>query len=226
MGNRYSDDELLDHLRTFAADLGRSPTMAEMDERGEYAADTYRRRFGSWNDALRRADLEVNRTRDIPVEDLLDELRRLAAELGRPPLATDVRRRGEYSLGTYGSRFDSWVAALEAAGFTGRGTPASESSTLEHLRANGPTPVEKLPDGAPTTGEKMRGAATFALDAPATAAVAYLLDEHEEEAVLRVLFDHNPDLVEEFSLHNLMQVLGDHGRSWQAAARTVLHEYI
>lgn len=227
MSPRYSDEELLDHLRELAARLDRSPTMAEMDERGEYAADTYRRRFGSWNDALRLAGLEVNRTRDIPVEDLLAEVRRLAVELDRPPLTSDLRAYGAYSPATYRSRFDSWSAVLEAAGFPVRGTATTADTAVDHLREHGPTPVDELPNGRVTTREKLRGADSFALaDSGATTAVAYLVDGHDEAAVLRAFFDHNPGLVEGTSFHHLVRELGDHGRRWQAAGRAVLREYV
>lgn len=224
---RYSDDELLDHLRELAERLDGSPTMTEMDELGEYAADTYRRRFGSWNAALRRVGLEPNRTRDIPVGELLADLRRLAEELDRPPLVTDVRDRGAYSPGTYGDRFGSWSEALQAAGFGVRGPSAPATDAVGYLRGHGPTPVDDLPGGRPSTREKMHGVDTFALeDARATTAVAYLLDEHDEEAVLRAFFEHNPGLVRDDPLHNLVQALGGHGRRWRAAGRRVLREYM
>ena len=57
---KYSDEELLSALRNLAEDLGKSPTVSDVRNLHEVMADvsTYERRFGSWNEALRRAGLE------------------------------------------------------------------------------------------------------------------------------------------------------------------------
>jgi len=51
-----------------------------------------------------------------PDEELLDELRELAAALERPPTVADVRERAAYSHMTYYNRFGSFPEALEVAG--------------------------------------------------------------------------------------------------------------
>ena len=48
-------EELLDHLRQFAEELGREPTRREMTRKGPHSSATYQERFGSWNDAKRLA---------------------------------------------------------------------------------------------------------------------------------------------------------------------------
>lgn len=55
--NRIPDDALLDELRRLADELERPPTSIEMDDHGIHSSTTYRRRFGSWVDALDRAGL-------------------------------------------------------------------------------------------------------------------------------------------------------------------------
>jgi len=51
-----------------------------------------------------------------PDEELLAELRELAAALDQPPTVADVREQAAYSHTTYYNRFGSFPAALEAAG--------------------------------------------------------------------------------------------------------------
>ncbi|WP_327052844.1 homing endonuclease associated repeat-containing protein [Halomicrococcus gelatinilyticus] len=123
---RLSDEDLLGEVRRLAAVLHRPPTTTEMDEFGEYSPSTYRRRFGSWADALAAAGLDPDErhrgsaTGKIGERALLDDLRSLADDLGRSPTAEDVQERGEHSPATYLDRYETWNAALEAAGLDTR----------------------------------------------------------------------------------------------------------
>jgi Homing endonuclease associated repeat len=116
---RYSDASILAELAACADRLGRSPTMRE------FAADpgvamhphTVVARFGTWNAAKRRAGLVPRRF--ATDEELLGQLRRLGAELGRTPTGPDLDRRRERlpSASLYWQRFGSLSNALRAAGF-------------------------------------------------------------------------------------------------------------
>jgi hypothetical protein len=52
----------------------------------------------------------------IPDGELIEELQRLADELGEAPGKSQMNERGAYSAKTYQNRFGSWNAAVEAAG--------------------------------------------------------------------------------------------------------------
>lgn len=118
MGKKlYSDEELLNRLQKFAEKLGRPPTTEEMDQDGPYTAGPYKQTFGNWNQALRRAGLDVYYARNVSEEDLTSELNRLADELGHVPRQDEMRDRGRWSVTIYQERFGSWSEALTAAGF-------------------------------------------------------------------------------------------------------------
>lgn len=87
---KYSDEELLSALRNLAEDLGKSPTVGDVRNLHEVMADvsTYERRFGSWNEALRRAGLEG--AHDRSDETLLMQIAGLAIRLGRAPTRREV----------------------------------------------------------------------------------------------------------------------------------------
>lgn len=70
MPRNVPTEELLSSLVDFADQLDKTPSAHEMDTEGPHSSDVYQSRFGSWNDALRSADLPVNRTRgeQEPVE--------------------------------------------------------------------------------------------------------------------------------------------------------------
>ena len=109
-----STEDLINELQQLANKLGHPPTSREMDEKGAYSRVVYRNRFGSWNDALAAADLD-QRTQGtkIPREDLLEEIRRLADELDRPPKSTEMEELGKFSQGVYNRRFGTWEEALQ-----------------------------------------------------------------------------------------------------------------
>jgi hypothetical protein len=116
---RYSDDQILDELRRSAERLGRSPTMREFaaDPETTVHPQTVIEHFGSWNNAKREAGLVPRRfaTRD----ELVQLLRDLGAELGRPPTAKDIdaRKGAMPSKSLYWHTFGSLTTALREAGF-------------------------------------------------------------------------------------------------------------
>jgi hypothetical protein len=67
-GNRISDADLIDELQAAAMAKGDAPTWTEMKQLGEYSPQTYRKRFGSWGDALEAADVLHEPVDDSPAE--------------------------------------------------------------------------------------------------------------------------------------------------------------
>src|SRR2546427_2959106 len=116
---RYTDEQILEELKAAAERLGRSPTMREFaaDPKTTVHPQTVIEHFGSWNAAKREAGLVPRRfaTR----EELLQLLRGLGEELGRPPTARDLdERRGSLpSKSLYWHTFGSLTNALREAGF-------------------------------------------------------------------------------------------------------------
>jgi len=116
---RYTDEQILEELLASAGRLGRSPTMREFatDPETHVHPQTVIEHFGSWNNAKREAGLVPRRfaTRD----ELLQLLRDLGKELGRPPTAKDIdaRKGAMPSKSLYWHTFGSLTNALREAGF-------------------------------------------------------------------------------------------------------------
>jgi hypothetical protein len=142
MRRRYTDEQILEELRASAARLGRSPTMREFAADPEAAVhpQTVIEHFGTWNAAKRAAGLTPRRF--ISREELLEQLRALAAELGRVPSARDLdERRGRMaSKSLIWHTFGSLAQALREAGFD---VPVGEER-LERAVAQGAVLAREL----------------------------------------------------------------------------------
>ena len=113
--NLYSGEELIELLKAKAESLGRTPTMTDVkSDKSMPSAETYRSRFGSWQNALRAAGLSIN---GYSNEELVTLLKAKAESLGRTPTTRDIRSDKDMpSVNTYVKRFGSWQNALRAAG--------------------------------------------------------------------------------------------------------------
>lgn len=121
-GDHVSDEALLDDLKHVAETVERTPTIGDMETHGYHNPSTLISRFDSWSDSLEAADFDAHHQgTKISDEDLLDELQRLADELGHPPTTAEMDEHGKYSQVTYVHRFDGWNNALETAGLESRG---------------------------------------------------------------------------------------------------------
>lgn len=117
--NAVSENNVLNALRDFAENLGRTPTYEEMESDGRYSSGVYERLFGKWSAAIEAADLTplAPSKKRISEKDLLDEVYRLAeASDGDPPTIRQLNAEGEHSPPTYYDRFGDSRGTLLAAG--------------------------------------------------------------------------------------------------------------
>jgi len=63
--NLKSKEQLIQNLQQFAEKLGKIPTRKEMNDEGPWGSTTYERHFESWNGALKKAGLEINKEREV-----------------------------------------------------------------------------------------------------------------------------------------------------------------
>lgn len=142
--NAISRSKLKEGLRSLANDLGRTPKCQEMTDFGPYSANTYKRHFGSWNNALREVGLTPHQEKRnwITDEELLSDLEKLADELNKTPTMEEMDHYGQYSTHTYVNHFGSWNDALREVGLEpNQGDP-------DKIYAND----DRLPDKADVTG--------------------------------------------------------------------------
>ena len=112
-----SRPDLVEHLQVLAEELDRTPLPDDLIEAGEYTAGVYYEVFDSWYGAVLCAGLDRPIWPSLPEKELLGELHRLNRVLDKVPSEEDMAERGGYGVSTYWSRFDSWNAAIEEAGY-------------------------------------------------------------------------------------------------------------
>jgi hypothetical protein len=113
---KISDEKLLNDLRLVAKQIQKSSvTRDEYNEHGQFASANFRKRFGSWNKALDKADLERTISFDTTEEELFTNLVEIWMKLGRQPKSADLTSQtSKFSWKTYSNRFGTWRKALEA----------------------------------------------------------------------------------------------------------------
>jgi len=94
--------------------LGDSLTYRSYRRFGSYSAATMAVRFGSWNDALRKAGISLTEEKNVSPEDLFDNLKFVWIAKGEQPVSRDMSVvPSRYTASTYASRFGSWRKALQ-----------------------------------------------------------------------------------------------------------------
>lgn len=117
MPKAITRESLLEEIQRLSSIVDGTPALFDVDEHGEFSRDPFYREFGSWNDALLEAGLQINREGKVSYEQLQEEMHRMADELGRPPKKLEMDEMGKYSGLAYYRRFDGWNNALREFGY-------------------------------------------------------------------------------------------------------------
>lgn len=122
-------DSLMEELKRLSSDLGRTPKIEHMNEKGKFSVRPYRRAFGSWDSAIQAAGLTPNKpsgdASNLPDygprpsrEELESSLRKLSNDLGRTPTREEVVDRTEYTSGDFERTFGTFTNACKAVGLS------------------------------------------------------------------------------------------------------------
>ena len=117
-GRVYTNEELLEFLRQFYIENGRSPEQLDFNKNPGYPNyGVYRVVFGSWNSAIELAGLQPFNFTNKTDEELLDYLIQFYEENGRSPRIIDFINNPKYpSFGVYIRCFGSWNNGLKLVG--------------------------------------------------------------------------------------------------------------
>lgn len=117
---QYSDSELLDDMKRVAHLLHKSTLRTkEYAIHGKFTAKTISNRFDGWLVALARAGLASAQRLPATEDELVNDLRRVSEEIGKPSITMDeYERLGKYSKGPFSRVFGTWPNALKKAGLS------------------------------------------------------------------------------------------------------------
>ena len=127
--HNISDEELLDDVKIVFSKLGKQ-TMSqdEYKQFGKFGLNTFRRRFGSWNNTLKLCGISLNINQisaskashhhlKVTSSELIEDVQRVSNLLNSKTFtSTEYSQVGNYSLATYYSHFSNWNSVLQLAG--------------------------------------------------------------------------------------------------------------
>jgi len=118
MNRVYSDNELLSHIAELGNELGRTPSIRDMNKAKDRPSGAlYWYRFGSWNNAVAKAGLETRNRYEK--KELIEKLQRLSKELDHTPRRIDINSSDHCpNVDTYERQFGSYEKAIIEAGLT------------------------------------------------------------------------------------------------------------
>jgi hypothetical protein len=101
-------DDYLDAIKQVAESTDSVVKETDMRDQSQYSVNEISSEFGSWQEALDAADID-NETR------LLNELHRVADELGHRPSTTEMNKYGHVSATMYADYFETYTEAADRA---------------------------------------------------------------------------------------------------------------
>ena len=113
----FTDEELLAELRAVARKLAaKSVTIEQFNHHGTMNAETIRRRFGSWQRAVEKADLSIsNLGKRYSETDYFENLLKTWTHYGRQPTYGEMDRAPSWiGAKAYEAKWGTWRKALKA----------------------------------------------------------------------------------------------------------------
>lgn len=105
----FTNECLLLELKNFYAENNKVPTCGEFEKSDMYPSPTlYQKRFGSWNNALKEAGLELNTNFNYKKEDIVNEARLFYSQNNRSPYYYEL----SYSKGIIDNNWGNWTKFL------------------------------------------------------------------------------------------------------------------
>ena len=132
--NRFTQEQCISELKSIARKIGHSPSAKEFDKHATFTNQVVMSRFGSWNKAKLAAGLNINNRMDISNKECLDELRRVAKQLGHTPTQAEFNTYAQFCSMTIGKRFGTWCKGVKAAGLVPVRSHFTKSQSISELK--------------------------------------------------------------------------------------------
>jgi CRISPR/Cas system Type II protein with McrA/HNH and RuvC-like nuclease domain len=105
-----SKEDIIKDLRGVAQKLNKnSISEMEYNKNGRYTHKIMVKIFGSWNNAIKKAGLNIVVNKTISDEELFKNLEKIWVTLGRQPFYSEIRKPiSKFAVDTYCRRFGGW----------------------------------------------------------------------------------------------------------------------
>ncbi|WP_082230513.1 homing endonuclease associated repeat-containing protein [Haloprofundus marisrubri] len=139
ISDEVSKRDLLDYIQELTTTFGEPPRAEFINVYGDYELSTFKRSFGSWNGALKTAnvgqvDKQARLRRTYSRVNILDAIVELTDDLGHVPSLTEMNAKGRMSTTTAATRFGDWETALQFAGVTNQDSSRERGSDTQLSR--------------------------------------------------------------------------------------------
>mgnify|MGYP001380134702 CR=1 FL=1 len=127
------EGDLLADLKAVAGRLSKTSISSREynDSDSKYTSGTIAARFGSWNNALQKAGLDLVHQREVSTEELFENLEQVWLRVGQQPTFRDMKKlNSKYSTHQYISKFGTWRNALV--------------EFVEHINSDKPTDANEI----------------------------------------------------------------------------------
>lgn len=113
--NQYSKESVIEEIQRIWKLLNEKPfTYAEFRNAGGKIMDTtVRNYFGSWNQGLIKAGIQIHRKMHIDDEELMEEFHKVVEKLKRKPTCNEFKQKSKYSINVYVKRYGSFLRACQ-----------------------------------------------------------------------------------------------------------------
>jgi len=121
MSPKYTEEEVIREIRRVSEEFcdGDTPTNEDFREYGSMASSMPATKFGSWNEAIKEAQLETNVEYGLNEEEFISSIKSISEEYcgGDAPTYKKFHEYSSHSANTVVQKFGSWNDALIASGF-------------------------------------------------------------------------------------------------------------
>lgn len=128
MNHNIQKEDVINDFHNLVDKLGRIPISREFNEWASYSTHVVYNNFGGWNNLIRLAGYEPPHRKNIPDNELLDDIHRLYDKLGRAPASSEITSDSVFSSIAFKRAFGSIKSAIEEAGYE----PVTKSSGELH----------------------------------------------------------------------------------------------
>lgn len=114
----YDTDDVIGDFKSVVEEIGEVPTAHEYNEKGQFTHTTLCRHLDedTYRDAVEKMGYKSRAYKLPPKDELINEIRSLAVEIGDPPTRREYEKFGSFSSSAVAERFGGWNSTLRSAG--------------------------------------------------------------------------------------------------------------